>query len=401
MDAHDMNEPRAFLKAGREKALRRRHPWIFSGAIERVAGNPEPGTTVVVCSSAGEPLARAALSPRSQIRLRVWSFDDETIDADFFRARLEKAIALRRCLGLMQDDGACRLVFSEADGLPGLIVDRYRDHLVCQFLSAGTEYWRDTIVSVLDALLAPRCIAERSDAAVRRQEGLPSRTGILHGDGDDDGVAFLDHGVEFLVDVGGGHKTGAYLDQSVNRRRVAAYAAGARMLDAYCYAGGFSIAALKAGAATSLLMDSSADALAMAERHAARNAVAARCKYSNTSVPETLRQLRKAGEQFDLIVLDPPKFVQSAQQIQAGSRGYKDVNLLAMQLLSPGGILATFSCSGHVSADLFQKIVAGAALDAGREMQIIERLTQAPDHPVSVHFPEAEYLKGLILRASS
>ncbi len=396
-----MSDPRAFLKAGREKALRRRHPWIFSGAVERIAGNPQPGETVDVCSSSGEPLARAAFSPRSQIRLRVWSFDNEQIDADFFRERIEKAIGLRRRLGLMQDDGACRLVFSEADALPGLIVDRYRDHLVCQFLSAGTEYWRDTIVSALDTLLSPCCIAERSDAAVRRQEGLPTRTGILHGETGNEGVRFLDHGVEFFVDVGSGHKTGAYLDQSINRQRVAAYADGARMLDAYCYAGGFSMASLKAGAAASLLIDSSADALAMAERHAAMNGVAAKCTLSNTSVPETLRQLRQAGERFDLIVLDPPKFVQSAQQIQSGSRGYKDVNLLAMQLLSPGGILATFSCSGHVSADLFQKIVAGAALDAGREMQIIERLTQSPDHPVSVHFPEAEYLKGLVLRATA
>lgn len=391
----------AILGRGREKSLLRRHPWVFSGAIARIAGASAPGDTVRVQSEAGEFLAWAASSPASQIRLRVWSFDETTvIDTAFFRRRLEAAIALRRRLGLLQRDGACRLVFSEADGLPGLIVDRYAGILVCQFLSAGADRWSEVIVSLLAELLDPRAIFDRSDTAARRKEDLPARHGLLAGEMPEDTVAYNDNGLKLLVEVGTGQKTGAYVDQSVNRRRVAAFAHGARVLDAYSYAGGFSLAALAAGAAEATLIDGSADALALARRQAELNAVADRCHYINGKVPVELRRLRDEGRRFELVVLDPPKFVHSRRQVQSGSRGYKDINLLGAQLLTPGGILATFSCSGHVGADLFQKIVAGAALDAGRELQIIERLSQSPDHPVALRFPEAEYLKGLILRAA-
>jgi len=298
----------------------------------------------------------------------------------------------------LNEGGACRLVFSEADGLPGLVVDRYADVLVCQFLSAGADYWSETLVSLLDAMLGPRCIFDRSDSAARRKESMPARHGLLAGRAPDEPVEFRDAGVRLLVDVAGGQKTGAYLDQSVNRQRVAEYAGGTRVLDAYSYAGGFSLAALAAGAVEATLIDSSGDALALAQRQAGLNGVSERCHMLQGQVPDELRGLREQGQRFGVVVLDPPKFVHSAREVQAGSRAYKDINLLGAQLLEPGGILATFSCSGHVGADLFQKIVAGAALDAGRDLQIIERLSQAPDHPVAVEFPEAGYLTGLLLR---
>lgn len=387
------------LKPGREKSLRRRHPWIFSGAIASVENRPEPGTTVRVLAHSGEFLALAAYSPASQIRLRVWSFDEEPgIDAAFIHGRIARSVMMRRQLGLLEVGGACRLVFGESDGLPGLIVDRYDRHLVCQFLSAAAEYWRDPVISALDELLSPLSIAERSEASARQKEGLEARRGLLRGSTPHAPVEFVAGGLRQLIDLGEGQKTGAYLDQNINRLRVAAYAGRAHVLDAYSYSGGFSIAALLQEAASATLIDSSADALKMAEQQARLNGVADRCRYANANVPEELRRLRDSGQQFDLIVLDPPKFVSSAQQVKSGCRGYKDINMLALQLLRPGGVLATFSCSGHVSGDLFQKVVAGAAVDVKRDVQIIERLSQPADHPVALQFPEAEYLKGLILR---
>lgn len=389
------------LKTGREKSIRRRHPWIFSGAVARVEGAPPSGSTVRLVSESREFLAYAAWSPSSQIRLRIWSYDDQdTIDAAFIRERVARAIDLRRQLNLLDKAAACRLVFSESDGLPGLIVDRYGEYLVCQFLSAGGEYWRDAVVSALDELLSPRAIYERSEADVRKKEGLESRSGLLCGEAPTGPVEFSIGGMRRLVNIVQGHKTGSYLDQSVNHQRVATYAMDACVLDAYSYSGNFAVSSLLHGAAQATLIDSSADALAMAEQQASLNGVADRCSYTNANVPEELRRLRKSQQQFDLIVLDPPKFVSSAQQLKSGCRGYKDINMLGLQLLKPGGLLATFSCSGHVSSDLFQKIVAGAALDANRDVQIIERMSQAPDHPVALPFPEAEYLKGLLLRVA-
>ena len=393
------NIPQISLKAGREKSIRRRHPWVFSGAIARVNGNPEAGSTVRVVSDSGEFLAYAAWSPRSQIRARAWSFDAaSTINAAFIRQRIARAIELRRQLHLMDDAGACRLVFSEADGLPGLIVDRYRDYLVCQLLSVGAEFWREAIVAALEELLVPRAIYERSDASVRHKEGLELRSGLLRGELPGEPVEYTLHGVRQLVSIEQGQKTGSYLDQSVNRLRVAAYAKGASVLDAYSYSGGFALAALHHGAADASLIDSSAEALQLAAHQATLNGVAARCQFTNANVPQELRRLRDSGQRYDLVVLDPPKFVSSAQQLQSGCRGYKDINMLGLQLLKPGGVLATFSCSGHVSADLFQKIVAGAAADVRCDAQIIERLSQAPDHPVALQFPEADYLCGLLVR---
>ncbi len=390
---------KVWLKPGREKSLRRRHPWIFSGAIQRVDGVPASGSTIEIVSSAGEFQALAAFSPQSQIRARVWTFDrEERIDAAWFSARLARAIESRRKLGMLDSSGACRLVFAESDGLPGLIVDRYGEYLVCQFLSAGADAWRSTVVEALLTLCSPRGIFERSEGGARHKEGLSSERRLLTGDPPPAELEMQTSGVRQAVDIGGGQKTGAYLDQQHNRERVAAYANGAEMLDAFSYTGGFGLAGLQRGATAAVLIDSSADALQRAERDAVRNGLAERCRFVVASVFDELRRLRETGQRFDLVVLDPPKFVHSAEQINAGSRGYKDINMVGFGLLRPGGVLATFSCSGHVDASLFQKIVAGAALDSGRTAQILERLSQPPDHPVATAFPEGEYLKGLILR---
>ena len=322
----------------------------------------------------------------------------ERIDADWLRGRLERAIDSRRKLGLLDPGSACRLVFSESDGLPGLIVDRYGDYLVCQFLSAGAEVWRAAIVAALEQLCGPRGIFERSEGSARQKEGLPSLRRPLAGETPPADLEITAHGVRYLVDLAGGQKTGAYLDQQHNRRRVAAFAENGDVLDAFAYTGGFAYACLRAGAREATLIDSSAEALELARRDAERNGMVERCRFVVASVFDELRSLKQAGRQFDLVILDPPKFVHSADQVAAGSRGYKDVNMLGLQLVRPGGALATFSCSGHVDSALFQKIVAGAAVDSGRDAQILERLSQPADHPVATPFPEAEYLKGFILR---
>jgi 23S rRNA (cytosine1962-C5)-methyltransferase len=389
----------AWLKPGREKSLRRRHPWVFSGAVDRVDGEAASGATVELVSSSGERLGRGAYSPASQIRVRVWTFEpSERIDAAFFRRRLERAIDSRRRLDLLDARAACRLVFSESDGLPGLVVDRYGEYLVCQFLSAGADAWRATIVEQLAQLCTPRGIYERSEGGARHKEGLPSRREVLAGQEPPRDLEIVGAGARWIVDIASGQKTGAYLDQQANRERVAVHARGAEVLDAFSYTGGFSIACLQAGATSSMLVDSSADALALAERETALNGVRDRCRFVAANVFDELRAVRDAGTRFDLVVLDPPKFVHSADQLPSGTRGYKDVNMLGLALVRSGGVLATFSCSSHVDASLFQKIIAGAAVDARRSAQILERLAQPADHPVATEFPEGDYLKGLILR---
>lgn len=393
-----MSSHRLVLKPGRERSLHQRHPWIFSGAIAQVAGEPQAGETVDVVDARGAFLARAAFSPASQIRARVWTFDEsEVIDRAFFMRRLARALEARRALGLDATDGACRLVFAEADGFPGLVVDRYARYLVCQFLSTGPERWRDTIVECLAEQLAPEGIFERSEASGRRKEGLASRQGVLLGTVPPS-ITIVQGDVRFEIDVVHGQKTGAYLDQHRNRERVAALAAGADVLDAFAYGGGFALTCLAAGARAATLIDSSKDALQLARRNADLNGATDACDFIAANVFDTLRALGDAGRRFDLVILDPPKFVHTAAQIKSGSRGYKDINWQGLKLVAPGGVLATFSCSGHVDAALFRKIVAGAAVDADRSVQIIEQLGQPADHPIALAFPEGEYLKGLILR---
>jgi 23S rRNA (cytosine1962-C5)-methyltransferase len=392
--------PALVLAPGREKSSRLRHPWIFSGAVERVEGAPASGETVTVVAADGTFLAHAAYSPASQIRARVWSFDSQaTIDAAFFHRIVTRATCLRQPL-FDAAHTAGRLVHGESDGLPGVIADRYGDVVVLQCLSAGAERWRETIAAALVDATGAHCVYERSDADVRALEGLPVRNGPVRGMLPADGVAIVEDGVAYAVDVVHGQKTGFYLDQRDNRRIVRAHAARRRVLNAFCYTGGFSLAALAGGAASALSIDSSGDALQMAHANLARNPSldATRAQWHEADVFAELRRLRDAGATFDMIVLDPPKFAPTAAHAERAARAYKDINLLAFKLLTEGGLLATFSCSGGISADLFQKIVAGAALDANVDAQIVARLAASADHPVALNFPEGDYLKGLLLR---
>ena len=387
------------LKRGREKSVKRRHPWIFSGAIERVAGKPAPGDSVEVRDGSGKPLAIAAFSPKSQIRARVWSFDaSEDIDASFFRSRVARALALRAGLDAARHSNAQRLVHGESDGLPGLVVDRYADVLVAQFLAAGVERWRDALLDCLMELSGCEAIYERSDADVRKLEGLLPRAGFARGNRNATRCPIAEYGLNFRVDVEQGQKTGFFLDQRENRQRIRALAAGREVLDAFSYTGGFAIAALAGGARRVTAVESSAAALEVARENLSANPLdASRVELMQADVFSKLRELRDRNARFDLVILDPPKFAPTAAQARNAARAYKDINLLAFKLLAPGGLLATFSCSGGIPAQLFQSIVAGAALDAGAEAKILERFSAAADHPVALEFPEGDYLKGLLL----
>ena len=391
---------RVILKAGREKPVRQRHPWLFSGAIQKIDGDVADGGIADVVSSGGEFLARGYLNRRSQIVVRLLTWDEaEAIDEVFWRARLERAMRARST-----EEDVCRLINAESDGLPGLVVDRYGEWLVVQALTLGIERLKSELVSLLVGLLKAGGVYERSDVKVREKEGLPQVTGVLHGEEPPDEIEISERdgsgrAVRFLVDVKRGHKTGFYLDQRENRRKVAAYCQNADVLNLFAYTGGFACHALAAGARSVVNVDSSAEALALARRNVALNGFDARDgDFVEGDVFGMLRKYRAGGRRFDAIVLDPPKFVHSVGQIERASRAYKDLNLVAMQILQPGGILATFSCSGLVSPDLFQKIVFGASIDAGRDAQIVEKLSQASDHPILLSFPEAEYLKGLVCR---
>jgi 23S rRNA (cytosine1962-C5)-methyltransferase len=388
------------LKSGREKSLLRRHPWIFSGAVAFIQGTPEAGETIEVRDSDGRFLARGAYSPSSQIRARVWTWDEaEHIDEAFFQARLQQAILARQELAIYPPDNALRLVHGESDRLPGFILDRYGGTLVAQFLSAGSERWRDLLTELVIQITNAEGLYERSEVDARRLEGLPVRFGTVQGVPPPERILIHENGLRFQVDVYQGHKTGFYLDQRENRLRVRSLAKNRQVLDCFCYSGGFTANALLGGAESVLALDSSKPALDQLREHLALNDLPAeRVEVQEGDVFQALRGFRDRRRVFDMIILDPPKFAQTAAQAQRAARGYKDINLLAFKLLKPGGLLVTFSCSGGISEDLFQKIVAGAALDAGVHAQIIERLSQASDHPVGLNFPEGAYLKGLVLR---
>jgi 23S rRNA (cytosine1962-C5)-methyltransferase len=391
--------PTIRLKPERERSVVLRHPWVFSGAIDRVSARPADGAVVEVVDHRDAWLARGTWSGQSSIQARLWTWQpEEAIDDDLIWRRLARAIAGCAALLGRPDTTACRLVFSEADGLPGLIADRYGEFVVVQLLTVGAAARAAAIVAGLAELTGARGILERSEAEVRAREGLPAVARTLHGATPEGPVEVLEHGVRLLVDLTDGQKTGAYLDQRANRLRVAAYCAGAEVLSAFCYTGGFELQAARAGARAVTGIDSSGEALRAAARHWQINQAACPATWIEGNVFGELRRLRAEERRFDVIVLDPPKFVQQRAQLERGCRGYKDINLLAMQLLRPGGILATFSCSGLVPADLFQKVVFGAAVDARRDVQIIERLSQDTDHPVLLTFPESDYLKGLICR---
>ena len=388
-----------FLKRGKEKPVRQRHPWIFSGAIARVEGAPAAGEVVDVRAGDGRWLARAEFNRRSQIRARAFCWDEGVrVDEGFWRERLAAAIARRDAI--LPGAEARRLVFSESDGLPGLIVDQYGDHLVTQFLTAGAEARKAVTVRHLVELLRPASIIQRDDP-MRRKEGLPPADGALHGQPPREPLVIAENGHRFLVDLRSGQKTGFYLDQAANRAALAPHCAGKEVLNAFSYTGAFAVYALAAGATHVVNLDASAEALALAEANLRLNGFSPdRWETIQADVFKQLRAWRDGGRQFDLIILDPPKFATSRGNLQRAARGYKDINWLAMRLLRPGGMLATFSCSGLVSEDLFQKILFGAALDAGRDARIIGRFHQSPDHPVLLTFPEAAYLKGFLLHVA-
>jgi len=394
-------QPCILLKAGREKSLLRRHPWIFSGAIERVDGAPGSGDTLPIRDAAGNFLAWTAYNPDSQISARVWSFSEtEKVDAEFFRGRIAKALAARNELNLARNSNGMRLIHAESDGLPGLIVDQYDDVLVMQIGSAGAERWRDSCADMLQELCKPACIYERSDSDSRALEGLEPRNGVLRGTLPDN-VEVIENGLRFRVDVAAGQKTGFYLDQRDNRALTETLAHDKDVLNCFCYTGGFSLYALRGGAKSVLSIDASGEALLIAAENLARNDLdGTNAEWLEADVFQALRTLRDQNRKFDLIILDPPKFAPTAAFAEKAARGYKDINLLAFKLLRPGGLLFTYSCSGGISEDLFQKIVAGAALDAGVDAQIVHYLHASADHPVLLSFPEGAYLKGLVLRVA-
>ncbi|HEU0290685.1 MAG TPA: class I SAM-dependent methyltransferase [Burkholderiales bacterium] len=383
------------LKAGREKSLKRRHPWVFSGAIAKVQGSPGPGETVGVWSATGEFLAVAAYSPESQIVARVWDWKERAIDAAYFQERIKQAVGQRRAL--MSETGAMRLIHGESDGLPGVVADRYGDTVVLQLNSAGADRWRETIADALLAVDGVARIWERSDAEVRQLEGLPAVTAALRGAREPVEVVIDEEGLRFGIDLEQGHKTGFYLDQRDNRQQLRALASGREVLDCFCYSGGFALNAVAGGAISVVAVDSSADALALGRRNAELNALA-QPEWMEGDVFQLLRKFRDSRRSFDLVVLDPPKFAPTAAHAEKAARAYKDINLLAFKLLRPGGLLMTFSCSGGVTADLFRKIVAGSALDADVEAQVVAHLGASSDHPTALNFPEGDYLKGLICR---
>jgi 23S rRNA (cytosine1962-C5)-methyltransferase len=385
------------LRPGREKSLRRRHPWIFSGAVARVEGEPGAGDTVEVRSDAGEFLAVAAFSPQSQIRARVWDWHERAIDGAFLRERVAQAARAREALLRNAASDAVRLVHGESDRLPGVIADRYGDTVVLQLASAGAERWRDELADALMQVTGAARVWERSDADVRELEGLAPRVGPLRGAAPPSGHVIREHGLSFRVEFERGHKTGFYLDQRDNRRRLRAMARECDVLDCFCYSGGFAMNALAGGARSVTAVDSSGAALELGRASTELNRLPGP-EWLESDVFTALRRFRDQRREFDLIVLDPPKFAPTAGHAQRASRAYKDINLLAFKLLRPAGALMTFSCSGGVSAELFQKIVSGAALDAGVDARIEAWLHAAADHPVALNFPESQYLKGLICR---
>jgi len=390
---------KVILKKGRERSLLRYHPWVFSGAVKGTEGALKPGETVEVFSDEGRFLGRGAYSPASQIRVRIWTFDGkEAVDAGFFQERIRASIHLRESFQIPEQTNAFRLLSAEADGLPGLIVDRYADFLVCQFLSAGAEHWKAAVVEQLRALTGVENIYERSDVDVRQKEGLEQVRGLISGQAPPPLIEIEEGGIRFFVDIHHGHKTGFYLDQRDNRRLVRSHANGKEVLNCFAYTGGFGLAAVKGGAGHVTNVEDSAGLVEMIEKNLELNGFGKdRCTNVKADVFKLLRRYEREGRLFDVIILDPPKFAESQAHLARACRGYKDINLLAFRLLRPGGLLFTFSCSGLMKMELFQKIVADAAIDAGRDAQVLGWLGQSADHPIRLSVPESLYLKGLLL----
>jgi len=394
--------PIIMLKKGRDKSLLRKHPWIFSGAIDSTKEIFQNGETVEVRSADGKFLCWGSFSSHSQISVRILSFNqDEKIDTGFFKSKIKQAINFRSEILNTEITNAYRIINAESDWLPGLVVDKYSDFLVCQFLSAGAEFWKDVIVNQLAEILKPAGIYERSDVAVRSKEGLQPIAGVLFGTEPPDLLEILENKKKFFVDIKNGHKTGFYLDQRENRLLLSQFCKGKEILNCFSFSGSFSVYALESGAKKITNVDSSSEALLLADKNIALNNFE-KSDYENINddVFKYLRKLRDTDKLFDVIILDPPKFAESVNQITKASRGYKDVNLLALKLLNKGGVLFTFSCSGHVTPELFNKIVADAALDSGKHVNVMKYLSQSPDHTISTNFPEGHYLKGLVCKVN-
>lgn len=389
--------PAIYLVKGREKSLRRKHPWVFSRGISKVEGEPELGETVDVFTNDGQWLAKAAYSPHSQIRARVWSFEKQAIDKTFFVKRIQDANLLRQ--DIIERDGLTgyRLIAAESDGLPGITIDKYQNFLVCQLLSAGADYNRQTLVEALREVFPECSIYERSDVAVRKKEGLEQTTGVLFGDEPPKSVVIEENGIKISVDIVGGHKTGFYLDQRDSRQQSMKYVKDKEVLNCFSYTGGFGLYALKGGAKRVINADVSQPALDTAKANAELNGFDISKKrgvFLNADVFKLLREYRDQGTKFDVVIMDPPKFADNKSQLTGACRGYKDINMLAMQILNPGGTLLTYSCSGLMDQVLFQKVIADAAVDANRQVKFVERFEQAADHPTDTAYPEGFYLKG-------
>ncbi|SFE78162.1 23S rRNA m(5)C-1962 methyltransferase [Phytobacter palmae] len=392
--------PRLVLAKGREKSLLRRHPWVFSGAVSRMEGKARSGETIDIVDAQGKWLARGAFSPESQIRARVWTFDQsEIIDTAFITRRLQQAQQWRDWLAQRDGLDSYRLIAGESDGLPGVTIDRFGNFLVLQLLSAGAEYQRAAIISALQTLYPQCSIYDRSDVAVRKKEGLELAQGPVVGELPPDLLPIVENGMKLYVDIKAGHKTGYYLDQRDSRLATRRYVADKRVLNCFSYTGGFAVSALMGNCRQVVSVDTSQEALDVAKKNVELNQLdLSKAEFIRDDVFKLLRKYREQGEKFDVIVMDPPKFVENKSQLQGACRGYKDINMLAIQLLNPGGVLLTFSCSGLMTTDLFQKIIADAAIDAGRDVQFIEQFRQAADHPVIAPYPEGLYLKGFACR---
>ena len=387
------------LNKGRERSVLNGHPWIFSGAVKELRQVTKNGQPVRVMSFEDQFLGMASVSLQSQIRARMWSKKDESIDELFFQEKIQAAVERRKSLLIPETTDAYRLINAESDELPGVIIDKYADTLVCQFLSAGAEFFREEIIRELKTRFEPKAIFERSDSESRLKEGLEKRSGLLYGSADGDDVVITENGLKYLVNVAEGHKTGFYLDQRENRKILSGFTLDAEVLNCFSYTGGFGISALAGGAKMITNIDTSARALELAGQNTVLNGFDAEKSVNITGdVFVEMRTFRDRGLSFDVVVLDPPKFAESVSQIGKAARGYKDINLLAMKLIRPGGLLFTFSCSGHMSPELFRKVVSDAAIDAGRMVQIVQFLQQSDDHPVALHFPEGLYLKGFVCR---
>ena len=388
---------RIYLKISREKSLLRKHPWVFSKAINKMKGNPQLGDTVDVYDSKDNWLGRGAYSPESQISIRIWTFkEDEEINTDFFINRLQSAQSRRDSFIEKGGLTGYRLIAGESDGLPGVTIDKYDNLIVCQLLSAGADFQRYTLLEAIKTLYPSCHVYERSDVDVRKKEGLEPVTGWLTEPQKSTECTIEEYGVKIKVDIKTGHKTGFYLDQRESRVSAGQYSTGKTVLNCFSYTGTFSLHCALNGAKEVINVDVSQAALDIAKENAELNNINNGISFIKADVFKLLRQYREEKRTFDMIILDPPKFVESKAQLTGACRGYKDINMIAMQLLNPGGILLTFSCSGLMDAGLFQKIVADAALDAKRNTYIVDRLHQAPDHPVSSNYPEGYYLKGLV-----